>query len=151
MGETSELFEAVVAAFRERLTGALEEMCEARTALAFCDAERLLLTLAHELAAAMTEQVLQRVSDDDARTEEALAQVRQKAGARGIQMRDVGRRKTLIRTVGGQQIEVTTRYAVGKPRVGARRRREGRKAQECTRCWTSWALPVVLRRLCGFW
>lgn len=121
----SELFEEVVAAFRQRLTRALEEMQAARTPLAFCDAERSVKSLAHELSAEMTKQVLQAVSDDEERVKAALARVREEAAGRGITLRSVGRRSTPVRTLGGQEVEVTTSYAVGKPRGSETRNERG--------------------------
>ena len=125
MEPMSELFEDAVTAFRRRLTEALAAMRQSRSPLDFCDAERLLLTLAHELTADMTQRVLQDVSDDRERAKGALARVRERAASRGIALNVQSRRRTLIRTVGGQQVEVVTPYATAQPR-GA-----GRKKKRC--------------------
>ena len=123
----SELFEEAVGAFRVRLTQALDRMLAARDAVAFCDAERVLLTLAHELAADMTQRILQEASDDRPRSQSAAAKIWERAAARGITMRQVDRRRTLIRTVGGGLIEVVTPYAVASPRGGGGRKTRGRQ------------------------
>ena len=125
MDRSTELFEQAVTAFRGRLTNALEQMREARTPQAFCEAERLLLSLVLELAADMTQKMLQEVSDDKARAKAAMAQVRERGAARGITVRPEGRRRTLIRTVGGQQVEVVTPYAIGQPRGGGHKKTRG--------------------------
>ena len=121
----SQLLDEAMVAFRQRLTGALGWMRRARTALSFCDAERLLLHLVHELAADMTQRVLQEVSDDEERADAALARVRERAARRGIKIRNVGRRRTLVRTVGGQEIEVVTPYAIGQPRGCGQKKTRG--------------------------
>jgi hypothetical protein len=125
MDQVAELFEEVVGAFRVRLTVALGEMREARSPRAFCDAERVLQNLAHELAAKMTQRVLQGASDDEERVREAQARIRERAAARGITVRNAGRRRTPIRTIGGQIVEVSTPYVVGSPRGGGTNTRRG--------------------------
>lgn len=109
------LFDAAVAAFRQRLALAVEAMHEARTAQGFCNAERDLVGLARELAADMTQRVVNTVSADAARRAEALVQVRARASARGIEVCSEGDRETPVRTLGGQVVTVTTPYAVAKP------------------------------------
>lgn len=121
----NDLFEQAVTAYRARLTDALEQMRSARSAEAFCETERLLLTLVHELAGEMTQRVLQEVSDDPVRVREAMEGVRERAAGRGITIRPQGRRKTLIRTVGGQEISIFTSYAMGQPRGSGTKRRRG--------------------------
>jgi hypothetical protein len=114
-----ELIDAAMAAFRERLLGAAADMTDARNPMAFCDAERTIQALTLELAAEMTRELLQGVSDDPNRRAVALAFVREKAASRGIQVLAQRARKTKIRTLGGQLIEVVTPYAVAKPRAGS--------------------------------
>ncbi|MDA0313673.1 MAG: hypothetical protein O2992_16405 [Gemmatimonadetes bacterium] len=121
----SELLEQAVAAFRGRLTVALGQMKAARDALAFYDAERVLRSLAHELATDMTQRVLQEVSNDAARAQSTLEGVRERASERGIQVRSEGRRKTLARTLGGHEVEVLTPYAVGQPRGQGQKKTRG--------------------------
>jgi len=115
MQEFDELFEAAVVAFRQRMVLAVKVMSEARSAEAFCVAERELVGLARELAAHMTQRVVQTVSDDSERRAEALAHVRARAAERGIEICSIGDRQTPVRTLGGQVVEVRTPYAIGKP------------------------------------
>ena len=116
MDRDAKLFEDAVAVFRAQLAEALGELRNATDPLTFCDAERRLQTLAQALATEMTQRALQVMSDDATRGEEALGRVRERAQARGIQLRGEGRRKTLVRTLSGQEVEVVTPYAIGKPR-----------------------------------
>jgi len=109
------LFDAAVAAFRVRLTVAVKAMSEVRTAEAFCGAEREVVSLARELAADMTQRVVQGLSEDDGLRAEGLARVRARAATAGIEVRGAGDRETPVRTLGGQTITVTTSYAVAKP------------------------------------
>ncbi|MCP3959454.1 MAG: hypothetical protein GY719_16515 [bacterium] len=122
------MFEQAVAAFRVRLTAALAQMREARDAAAFCEAERQVRTLAIKLSAAMAQSVLQELSDDKERVRAAIERVCARGVTRGITVRSVGRRKTLVRTVGGEEVEVVTPYAVGQPR-GSGKKRQKRGSQ----------------------
>lgn len=116
MQVTPELIEAATSAFRERLLAAVEEMGDVRTPAGFCAAERAVHGLALELAADITQRVLQQLSDDTARSQTALAAVRERAAARGVKVRIERPRKTKIRTLGGQMVDVVTPYATAKPR-----------------------------------
>ncbi len=108
--------DAVTAAFRARLVEAGEAMASARSASAFCDAERVVHALALEMAAELTRQVLQKLSDDAEVGQSALARARELASCRGVQVRIERPRRTKVRTLGGQVVEVTTPYATSKPR-----------------------------------
>lgn len=110
------MFEEAVAAFRGRLTFAVKSMHDVRTPEAFCTAEREVVGLARDLAAHMTQRVLQNLSEDEGVRAWALARVRAIAGKRGIEVRGAGDRETPVRTLGGQVVTVTTAYAVAKPR-----------------------------------
>jgi len=110
------LFDEAVEAFRRRLTLAVKAMHEVRTAEAFCAAEREVVGLARDLAADMTQRVLQNLSDDDSVRTWALARIRAVAAKRGIEVRGAGDRDTPVRTLGGQVVSVKTAYAVAKPR-----------------------------------
>lgn len=126
MGTNNQLFEQAVSAYRVRLEAALEQMRSAGDAAAFCEAERLVRALVLELSAAMTQGVLQEISNDDERVRGAFAWVRGRAASRGIAVRSEGRRRTLVRTVGGQEVEVETPYAIGQPRgSGAKTKERG--------------------------
>ena len=116
MDVSPEIIDAAVAAFRERLLLAVEELAGARNAKAFCTAERVVRGLALELAADFTQRALQHASDDPERQAEALERVRQRAARRGITMRTERTRTTQVRTLGGQVVEVKTPYATAKPR-----------------------------------
>ena len=116
MDRDAKLIEDAIAGFRVRLTEALSKLRLASDALAFCDAEREVQALALALAAEMTQRALQAVSDDRTRGQEALERVRERAQTRGVQVRSEGRRKTLVRTLSGQEVEVSTPYAIGAPR-----------------------------------
>lgn len=121
----SELFEEAVTAYRRRLTASLGRLREARSPLAFCEAERSLLNLAQELAAEMTQRVLQEVSDDEGRAKAALSRVRERAAVRGITLRVEGRRRTLVKTAGGREVGVVTPYAAAQPRGGRNEKTRG--------------------------
>lgn len=118
MDTASEFIDAAVAAFRAQMVAAVDQMREARTPAAFCVSERTVHSLALEIAANLTQRVLQAVSDDKERRREAMARVRELAASRGIQVRQERCRKTKLRTAGGQVIEVTTPYMTAKPRAG---------------------------------
>lgn len=121
------LIDAALAAFRARLIAAADTMQSARNARSFCDAERVVHDLTLELAAEITQRALQEVSDDQERRAEALATVRAKAESRGIKMRQERARKTMVRTLGGQVVEVVTPYATARPRGGGRLETRGRQ------------------------
>src|SRR5688572_27463489 len=121
MDPMSQLFDDAVAAFRVRLVAAVETMGNARDAVAFCDAERAVVGLAQELASEMTQRVLQQVSNDKGRREEAVAAVRQRAAQKGIELRLERVRRTEVRTLGGRLVEVMTPYATARPRGDAPR------------------------------
>ena len=121
--EMSELFEDAVAAYRVQLVRDTDSMRAARDAKAFVKAEREVFRLTQELASAMTQRVLQDVSDDKERRKQALHRIRKRAKPLGIQRRPERSRRTLIRTLGGQVIEVVTAYATGCPRGGKRKKR----------------------------
>ena len=110
------LIDAAVAAFRARFIEAGEAMAASRSAAEFCEAERTVHGLALELAAEVTRQVLQKLSDDTEVGRAALVRVRERAARRGVQVRIERPRTTKIRTLGGEVIEVTTPYATSKPR-----------------------------------
>lgn len=95
-------------------------MRAARTAAEFCDAERLVHSLALKMASSLTGSALQAISDDEERRAEALSLVRAKAASRGVTV-DVDRRrkKTLVRTISGTLVDVFTPYAVARPRSDA--------------------------------
>ena len=123
--EMSELFDDAVAVYRERLVRATEEMRAARDPQAFVDAEREVFRLTQELAAAMTQRVLQDASNDQERRKDALERLRKRARSAGIRLRIERNRKTLVRTLSGMVIEVTTVYATARPRGGRREKRGG--------------------------
>ena len=91
----------------------------------FCASEREVHAMAQELAAEFTRRALQRLSDDKERRAHALAQVRERASKRGIELRVERVRKTKVRTLGGQVVEVVTPYATAKPRGGVALKRRG--------------------------
>jgi len=112
----AQLVESAVAVFRKRLEEAVVSLRLAEDALAFCDAEREVSALAREFATELTQGALQSIADDDARVVAALERVKERARERGIEMRRVGRRKTVLRTLSGQEVDVVVDYAVGRPR-----------------------------------
>jgi hypothetical protein len=116
----SELFDEAVAGYRARLFAAVEQMRQATSPGTFATAERHLVDLARELAAGLTQRVLQDISDDAVRRRDALQQVRTSAARRGITMKTQSDRTTPVRTLGGQEVEVRTAYAAAQPRGGAR-------------------------------
>lgn len=111
------LVDAAVAAFRQRLLDSIEQMRIARDPHRFCAAERAVVALAQELAADLTQRVLQEVSEDKQRRADALEKVRQKASGKGITVRSEGTATTSLRTLGGQRISLRTSYASAKPRT----------------------------------
>ena len=125
MDVTPEFIDAAVAAFRAQLVAAVDQMGEARAPAAFCASERTVHSLALEIAADLTQRVLQAVSDDKERRREAMARVRELAASRGIEVRQERSRKTKVRTAGGQVIEVTTPYMTAKPRAGPSLKKRG--------------------------
>lgn len=86
MQQFDELFDAAVVAYRQPLVSAIQAMTDARSPEAFCVAERELVGLARELAADMTQRVVQTISDDAVRRAEVLARVRACASERGIEV-----------------------------------------------------------------
>lgn len=110
-----ELIEAAMSAFRARLLSAAESMGASQSPADFCDAERVVQGLAQELAADITQRLLQEMSDDADRRKEALARVRRRCAPRGIKLRIERRRRTQIRTLSGRVIEVVTPYATARP------------------------------------
>lgn len=125
MERTTELLDAAITLVRERLESAVARMGKARSAAGFCECEREVLSLAHEMAASLTEHVLQEVSLDPDRRAEALEEVRARAARRGIEMVSGGSRPAKVRTLGGQVVEVMTPYASAKPRGGKKLARRG--------------------------
>ena len=121
MKRDAELVDAIMAAFRERLDAAMQRLRSSEDALSFCDAEREVRALAMELAAEVTQRALQSMADDEARSRAALERIEERARPRGIEMRRVGRRKTLVRTLSGQEVEVFVAYAVARPRGQGRK------------------------------
>lgn len=115
-----QLIDDAVRAFRERLLVSIDEMSEARSAAAFCAAERTVSWLAQELAGDITRRVLQHVSDDAVRRDEALARVRERAAARGIELHVERPRRTPVRTLSGEVVHVVTPYATGRLRGGGK-------------------------------
>ena len=125
MARVSQHIDAAVEAFRALLEAAVEEMVEARCPASFCEAERRVVGLTRELAADLTQRVLQQVSDDSERRLEAAARIRGRAGRRGLQLRQERDRKTKVRTLGGQVVEVVTPYVTARPRTGAPLKKRG--------------------------
>ncbi len=121
------LIEEATRVFRARLLASIHEMGDVRTPSGFCAAERAVHALALELAAEITQRVLQQISDDAVRGKEALEDVRERASGRGVQVRVERPRKTKIRTLGGSLIEVVTPYATAKPRSDAPLQSRGRQ------------------------
>lgn len=115
----------VTAAFRRRLSAAVVNMRSSRDPDAFCEAERVLVELAQELASDVTEMVVDEVSRDQARRREALDEVRRRADVRGIEMRVERDRSTEFQTLGGKTVTVTTPYATARPRGEAPRETRG--------------------------
>lgn len=115
-----QLMQECVAAFEVRLTEALAAMRAARDAASFTEAEREVVGLARGLASTLTQRVLQQVSEDEERKRGALARSREQAGAKGIELRVERKRRTEVRTLGGQVVEVVTSYASARPRGDGR-------------------------------
>lgn len=125
MDRFEELLDEAVAAFRRRLADVVVGMRNARDPEAFCAAERDLMGLAQEVAAEVTQRVVQEVSVDKERRREALELIRTRAAERGIEMRVERDRRTEFRTLGGKTVEVATPYATARPRAGAARETRG--------------------------
>lgn len=123
MENSEELLDEVVAHFREWLVAAVDAAREARSAVAFTKAERELVKLARQMAAKLTQQVLQEVSDDEQRKREALERVREKAAERRVEVRSMGMCETPVRTLGGEMVTVRTPYAMAKVQGGRRQTR----------------------------
>ena len=118
MSKASEFVDATVAAFRAALEAAVEELCTVRCASSFCEAERRVVHLAREFAGALTQQALQEVSDDPDRRVEAAERIGERAGRRGLKLRQERDRKTKVRTLSGQLVDVMTPYLTARPRSG---------------------------------
>lgn len=116
MEPVSELLSEARADFEVRLQYAVLRMRQAETPKAFTEAEREVHALTRQVAARITQRVLQDVSDDEARKHAALDQIREKGASRGIKMRVERKRRTQVRTLGGDMIEVETPYATARPR-----------------------------------
>ena len=125
MASMDRLFDDAVAAFRKELIAAVEGMRESRSPQEFTDSEREVHRLSRRFAAKLTAEVMQAVSDDPSRRKEALARVRERAGARGIDLRVERKRKTPVRTLNGEVVEVVTPYASARPRAGSKREKRG--------------------------
>jgi hypothetical protein len=125
MDRHSKLVDDIVDAFRARLITAAKTMDAAENPTDFCASEREVHALALELAAELTRRALQRLSDDKERRARALARVRARASKRGIELRVERVRKTNVRTLGGQVVEVMTPYATARPRGDTPMKRRG--------------------------
>lgn len=126
MARMDQLVDEIVLLFRERLVKVAAEMGEARTPEAFVVAERELVQMARELAAEMTRQVVQQVSDREDRRKEAITRIREKAERRGLDVRLERHRSTPFRTLGGQSVSVETPYVTCRPRAGAKLETRGK-------------------------
>lgn len=121
MGRMDELIDDALATFRGELLAALGAMEAARDPAAFTRAERRLVGLTRELAGKMTIRVVQSISEDRGRQNEAWRRLAEKAAKRGVKMRLSGRRRrTSFRTLGGVVGTVSTPYAAAVPRGGKR-------------------------------
>lgn len=120
MALQSDLLDELVVAFRDRMLSAASALESARSAHAFCHAEREVHALAREMAAEVTRSVLQAASDDVERRAAALSRVQALAKAKGIQVKGEGTRPTRVRTLGGQVVTVRTLYARALPRGSGR-------------------------------
>lgn len=116
METKDQLVRECVAAFEVRLAEALTAMRAARDPASFTEAEREVVGLARGLASALTQRVLQEVSDDEERKRGTLERSRKEAGGKGILLRVERKRRTEVRTLGGQVVEVVTPYARARPR-----------------------------------
>ena len=110
----------VTAAFRRRLSEAVDAMRKSRTPGAFCEAERTLVELAQGLASDVTQLVVEGLSEDRTCRKEALEEVRERASDRGIEMRLERDRQAEFQTLGGKNVTVKTSYATARPRGAAR-------------------------------
>lgn len=110
--------EAAVAAYRAELATAISMMRQASSPSSFTGAERELHRLTKAVANAITQQVLQELSEDEGVRERAAARVRERAAGSSISMRKERDRETDIRTLGGQHIRVKTQYMRALPRGG---------------------------------
>lgn len=105
-----------MATFEVRLAEALAAMRAARDPASFTEAEREVVSLARELASTLTQRVMQEVSDDESRKRAALERAREQARGKGIELRVERKRRTEVRTLGGQVVDVVTPYATARPR-----------------------------------
>lgn len=119
------MLDQAMAAFKVRVEEAVSAMRDAHDAVSFAAAERALHGLTRELASEMTRQVLQERSDEPTQRRDALARTREIAAKKGIELRVERKRKTMIRTLGGQVVEVVTPYASARPRGGGTLDRRG--------------------------
>src|SRR5690606_1215744 len=119
------MLDEVMAAFQARVTDAVSAMHAAADAAAFTAAERELHRLTQKLTSEMTRRILQERCDDPGQGRSALAKTRKSAASKGIELRVERKRKTEIRTLGGQVIEVVTPYASARPRGGGTLERRG--------------------------
>lgn len=126
MDDIGPLFDDAVALFRKQLMAAVERERTARTAEAFTAAEREVTRLSQAFSSELTQRVLQQICDDPERQKAALKRVQAKAKPQGIDVRGMGRQKTLVRTLGGAVVPVMAPYAMAKPR-GGRRETRGRQ------------------------
>lgn len=112
----SELLSEARADFEVRLQNAVFRMRQAETPQAFTEAERELHALTRQVAARITQRVLQDLSDDETRKRAAFDRIREKGASRGIRIRVERKRRTQVRTLGGDVVEVETPYATARPR-----------------------------------
>lgn len=122
----STLVEEIVARFRHRLIEAGVRMRHARSPRAFFDVEREVHDLGRELADEFTARILEDVVSDEARAWAATDQVRERAEAKGIELRTQGRRTTPVQLLGGTVIRVQTAYLCAKPRGDGPREQRGK-------------------------
>lgn len=123
--QEQQFIEAAVRAFREQMSGALAQMRRADSASSFAESERLLHSLARQVAGSLTERIVQEICSDEERRAGAVARVRARAAKLGITLRSEGRRTTEVRTLGGQLIRVEDCYLVAAPRGGVVRTKRG--------------------------
>ena len=119
------LVDELVERFRRRPLEARVRVRHARTPRAFFDAEREVHDLGRELADAFTAGVLEAIAADDERAWDATERVRERAKAKGIELRTQGRRTTPVQLLGGTVIRLQTAYLCAKPRGDEPRERRG--------------------------
>lgn len=111
----SALVQEIVDGFRRRLNEAAARMRHARSPRVFFDVEREVHDLARELADAFTAGILEEVVGDDQRARDATERVRERAAAKGIELRTQGRRPTPVQLLGGTVVQLRTAYLCSKP------------------------------------